>query len=215
MPKSFSVTDFTKDAILGVLQEFFSNENNAGEFLWRADIKQSKILIADKYTLNLEDVEKKPSIVVIRGAQSWGRRGIDQFQGWEGPNTGSRHTDIILGTFNCTCMSANGLEAESLADTVFAFFSFFKKVLRSKVPALQDLQGVALGEELVAVSDSKQDVSVVPVTISTAFQWSWLVEQRGKPVENVNVTTRESHGTTKNGQAFDKFLASARPKFVA
>jgi hypothetical protein len=215
MPKSFSITDYTKDAILGVLQEFFSIEKNAGEFLWHADIKQSKILIADKYTINLEDVEKKPSIVVIRGAQSWGRRGIDQLQGWEGPNTGSRHTDIVLGTFNCTCMSANGLEAESLADTVFAFFSFFRKALREKVHALQDLQGVSLGEELVAVTDSKHDVSVVPVTVSTAFQWSWLVQRQGKPVKDVVVTTRDSHGATSDGKAFDKFLASAAPKFVA
>lgn len=202
-----SLTDYAKDTILGILQEFFSIEKNVGtDFLYNRDLTASKVLIADKYTINLEDVEKKPAIVVMRGAQSWGRRGLDQFLKWEGPNTGRRHTDLVQGTFNCTCMSRQGLEAETIAHFVFGFFSFFKAPIRDAIKGVHDIQGVILGEELVAKTDSDNDVSVVPVTVSLLFQWSWLVEQKGPQFKDVAVCPR-----TTQPEAFTKFLQNAKP----
>ena len=204
------ITDYAKDAIIGVLQEFFAMEKNVGgDLLFNRDLAQSRILIADKYTINMEDVEKKPSIVVIRGAQSWGRRGIDQFQGWSGPNVGSKHTDLIQGSFNCTCMSRQGLEAEKIAFTVFGFFSFFKKVLRDIIKGMHDIQGIVLGEELVARTDSEVDISVVPVSVSLLFQWSWLVERVGPPFRDVSV-----NASIQGGERMTRFLRSARPALV-
>jgi hypothetical protein len=206
------ITDYAKDTILGVLQEFFSNEKNVGpDFLYNRNIPESKTLIADKYTINLEDIEKRPAIIVMRGAQSWGRRGLDQFLGWEGKNTGSRHTDLVQSTFNCTCMSRQGLEAETLAHFVFGFFSFFKKPLREGlIKGLHDIQGVILGEELVAKTDSDNDVSVVPVTISMLFQWKWLVEQRGPEFRDVTVCP-----SVGQADKVTKLLQCAKPPLVA
>lgn len=204
------LTDYAKDTILGILQEFFSVEKNVGQdYLFNRNMAESKVLIADKYTINLEEVEKRPAIVVMRGPQSWGRRGLDQFLQWEGPNTGRRHTDLVQGTFNITCMSRQGLEAETLAHCVFGFFSFFKGPIREAIQGVHDIQGVILGEELVARSDSDIDVSVVPVTVSLLFQWSWLVEQKGPPFRDVTVCPR-----TSQPEAFTKFLKTAKPPLV-
>ena len=203
----YGITDYAKDAVLSLLQEFFTNEKNAGEFLYNRDVSLSKILIADKYTINLEDVDKKPAIVVIRGAQAWGRRGIDQFLGWEGKNVGERRTDLVQGSFNCTCLSRQGLEAETLAHIVFSFFTYFKSVIRDGVKGIHDIQGVVLGEELSAKSDSDHDVSVVPVQLSLLLQWSWLLEQTGRPPFN-GVKVCPSY---KNGETVTRFLSTARP----
>lgn len=201
------ITDYAKDTVLALLQEFFSNEKNVGdEFLFNRDLTQSRVLIADKYTINLEDVAKKPSIVVIRGAQSWSRRGIDQHLSWEGPGVADRFTDLIMGSFNCTCMSAQGLEAESLAHATFAFFQFFRKVIRNKVKGVHDIASVVLGEEQAAVTDSQIPVSVVPVQISLLFQWTWKLEQAGPVLKDVDVNT-----AIKNGEDMTKFLKSAKP----
>lgn len=208
------ITDYAKDTIIGVLQEFFSIEKNVGaDYLFNRNLAESKVQIADKYTVNLEDVEKKPSMIVMRGAQRWGRRGLDQFLRQEGPNSGSRHTDLVQGTFNISCMSKQGLEAETLAHYVFGFFSFFKKALREEIKALHDIQGVDLGEELIAKSDSDHDVSVVPVTVSLLFQWSWLLEKRDEkkypPFRDVTVCS-----TTTKPEVVTKFLQSAKPPLV-
>jgi hypothetical protein len=206
----YGITDYAKDAVLSLLQEFFSVEKNAGPFLFNRDANLTKILIADKYTINLEDVEKKPSIVVMRGAQAWGRRGIDQFLGWEGKNVGERRTDLVQGAFNCTCMSRQGLEAENIGHMVFAFFTYFKSVLRDSVKGIHDIQGVVLGEEMIAKSDSDVEVSVVPVQLSLLLQWSWLLEQKGRP-EFHGVTINPSY---KNGETVTKFLRTAKPALV-
>ena len=206
----YGITDYAKDAVLSLLQEFFSKEKNAGEFLFNRDPSLSRILIADKYTINLEDGEKTPASVVMRGAQAWGRRGIDGFLGWEGKNVGERRTDLVQGAFNCTCMSRQGLEAENLAHVVFAFFTYFKSVLRDSVKGLHDIQGVVLGEELIAKSDSDVDVSVVPVQLSLLLQWSGLLEQTGRPPFN-GVTLNARY---KNGERLTKFLSTAKPALV-
>jgi hypothetical protein len=198
------ISDFAKDTVLSLLQEFFSIEKNVGaDLLYNREQSLSKISIVDKYTINLEEVDKRPAIVVIRGAQTWGRRGIGQFEGWTGPNTGEKFTDLVNGAVNCTCMSTNGLEAERIAWITFAFFQMFRRVIaRGK---LHDIQSVVLGEELAAQTDSKIDVSVVPVSLNLLFQWHWVLEQHGPPLGDVDVKVYQ-----KNGETFTKFLASAK-----
>lgn len=200
------ITDYAKDAILALLQEFFSNKKNVGpDLTFSQNPSDSKILIADKYTINLEDVEKKPAIVVIRGAQSWSNRGLDQFKSWEGPGIDDRFTALINGAFSCACMSKQGLEAESIAHAVFAFFQMFRRTIRKTIKGIHDIRSIQLGEELLAISDSDTDVSVVPVTLNMLFQWTWVLAQKGPKLRDVRVNQQ-----ARNGQIVTKFLESAK-----
>lgn len=201
------ISDFAKDTVLSLLQEFFSNEKNAGRLVFNQSPGQSAIMIADKYTVNLEDVEKKPAIVVIRGTIVPAERGLDSFLGWTGPNTGEVFTQMLQATVNCTCMSRKGLEAEEIAWKVFAFFGMFRRRLREQVKGLHDIKPVALGEELAAMTDSDIDVSVVPVTLSMQFQWKWVLEQKSPALGSVDVKTYSDRA-----EAFTKFLNRAKPK---
>lgn len=201
------ITDYAKDAILAALQEFFSNKKNVGpDLLFSQNAAESSILIADKYTINLKDVEKKAAIVVIRGAQAWSNRGLDQHKGWEGPGVADRFTDLVNGAFSCTCMSKQGLEAESIAHTVFTFFRMFRRTIRKTFKGIHDITSVQLGEELLAVSDSDVDVSVVPVTLNLSFQWTWKLEQVGPVLRDVKFNQQQ-----KNGQVFTRFMEKTKP----
>ena len=201
------ITDFAKDTILALLQEFFSNEENVpSEFLFNRDLSQSKILIAYKYTYNLEDVEKRPAIVVIRGAQSWARRGNDQFLGWKGNAQAEQFTDLINGSFSCTCMDREGLVAEQIGHVCFAFFQFFRRMLRDRRKGIHDVTSVVLGEELAAQTDSRIDVAVVPVQIGLMFQWKWELRQNAPVFRELDIRTRQ-----RNGEILTQFLKKAHP----
>ena len=203
------ISDFAKDTVLSLLQEFFSKESNVGaELLWNGDPKVSRISIVDKYTVNLEDVDKRPSIVVVRGAQSWARRSVGQFEGSVGPNVADKFTDLVNGGVTCTCLSTQGLEAERMAWTCFAFFQMFRRAIQ-KVKKVHDIQSVVLGEEMAAETDSKVVVSVVPVTLSLLFQWHWVLEQKGPPLQDLDVRP-----SIRNADMFTKLMQSATQKIA-
>jgi len=199
------ISDFAKDTVLSLLQEFFSKETNVGaELLYNGDPSISRIAIVDKYTVNLEDVDKRPSIVVVRGTQTWTRRGLGQFESSVGPNHADKFTDLVNGSVTCTCLSSQGLEAEKMAWFVFGFFQMFRKVIQ-KVTKIHDIQSIALGEEMAAETDSKAVVSVVPVSLSLLFNWSWTLEQRGPEFKDVDV-----RAYIKNAETFTQFMKSAK-----
>lgn len=203
------ISDFAKDTVLSLLQEFFSNEKNVGaELLWNGDPKASRISIVDKYTVNLEDVDKRPAIVVVRGTQTWMRRSVGQYEGQVGPNAADKFTDLVNGGVTCTCISSEGLEAERIAWICFGFFQMFRRVIQ-KVKKVHDVQSVALGEEMAAETDSKGVVAIVPVSLSLLFQWHWILEQKGPPLKDVDVRTYVS-----NADSFMKFMQSAKKKLA-
>lgn len=203
------ISDFAKDTVLSLLQEFFSKETNVGaDLLYNQDPTLSRIAIVDKYTFNLEEVDKRPMIVVVRGAQTWARHGLGQYEGQVGPNAADKFTDLVNGAVTCTCISTVGLEAEKMGWIAFAFFQMFRRAIQ-KVKKVHDIQAVALGEELAAETDSKVAVSVVPVTLSLLFQWHWVLEQQGPPLGNVDVKARIGSADT-----FTKFMQSAKKKIA-
>jgi hypothetical protein len=199
--RATDITNYAKDTILLALQEFFSNGSNAGDsFLFNPSLDQSKILIADKYTTNLEEVEKKPAIVVMRGAQSWTRRGIGQHLGRVGPGHADTFKDMINGSFTCLCMSKVGPEAEEIGHMAFVLFQMFRKAI-IKDTGVHDIQSVTLGEEIASVTDSKIDIAVVPVTLNLLITWDWKLEERGPVLREVNVDLRR-----KNAETLSRFL---------
>ena len=208
------ISDFAKDTVLSLLQEFFSKKVNVGEdFLFNPNPAESKILIADKYTVNLEEVAKRPAIVVIRGAQTWGNRGLGQFAGLEGRNTAETFTDLVQGVVNCTCLSKQGLEAERIGWNVFAFFQMFRRTIQNTTKGVHDIGAMVLGEELAAATDSGEELSVVPLSLNLTFQWRWALEERGPAFENLVVkpTVLDAETRRKNAEAIKNMLAGAKP----
>jgi hypothetical protein len=161
--------DRIKDYTLITLRSFFGGRP---DFTWEADENSTNIFIGDKYSINLEAVEKKPLISLQRGIIRWGDRHIGRFYGSD-LRTKDQYIARCLGSCILLCCSRVGLEAERIAQLVFHFFTMFSDKLRLK--GYYDIQAIALGEERIAKSNSDIDISIVPVTINCELVDTWSV----------------------------------------
>ena len=163
------ISDKVKDQVILVLRSFFADQP---KYTWLADSNETKVIIADKYSYELEAVEQRPIISVQRGAIRPFGRHIGHFRGSD-----LRAVDSFVEAFRVDfvvlCLSRVGLEAETLAQLVFQFIMRYRSKLREK--GFLDIKASSLGEERIAKSDSKIDISVVPVTISVEITDSWSV----------------------------------------
>jgi len=188
-------TDQVKDDILEFLQtlfgqeELYSNPTTGGmenKFLWNFDHTITKILITDQYPQNLEANEKRPWILVARAPIKWAKISNDQFLSYN-LRSGSRYyTDLLTTGFRINCFSRNGLEAEFLATLVFQGIQFFSQALREK-SHIFDVSSVSIGEESIVKSDSKIDLTVVPVDVAMTIQDKWMVQQDGTIVNSIGL----------------------------
>jgi len=176
---------------------FMDNENVGDDLSWDQDQEKSHITIVDKYVFNLEQVSTRPAIVANRGPQGWMKTsGFRQFQG-ENMRTGERtYLDLIKGTVTLSCFSKQGLEAEEIAGIVFEGFQTFRDVLRKLhqrgrlMPqhlGFFKVESSMMGEEALVKSDSRPDLSVVPVAIAATVQRRWSLRPNARKLRGINV----------------------------
>ena len=162
---------------LEFLQVMHSEDGPGTDRIWTEDPQQSEIMIVDKYTFNLDDVNVRPAIVANRGPQRWGNSsGISQLQEMD-PRTAKRiHTDLINGSVIFNCFAKDGIEAETIAGNVFDWFRVFRIPLRKS--GFFKIDSAMIGEEALVKSDSTPDLSVVPVQVNASIQVRWSIEPR-------------------------------------
>jgi len=165
------ISNRIKDFTILAMRSFFSNDP---EFTWEASENDTKIIISDKYAINLEAVEKKPAISVQRGVIRWAGRHLNKFLGSDF-RTKDHFIDRAICDIIILCLSRVGLEAETMGQKVWHMFTIFDNELREK--GVYNVNAVALGEERVAKSNSDIDISIVPVTINIEIVDNWTVVQ--------------------------------------
>ena len=162
--------EFAVQSVLSWLQEFF--QQHGGEFRWSPDEKLSRIQISDQHTVNLEQVEQKPSIVAnLKGVRPFKRHIGESVGGGLGQRT--RHSILCEAPIHFLCSSRVGAEAGFLAGTVFQFFEFFAPDM-ARFFRVQDVYADGFGEEVLTKMDSGQEVIVVPAPIRLYFPIGWL-----------------------------------------
>jgi len=187
-------TDVVKDTILKFLQQLFAQEhlygidgNLGNDFRWHLDDNQTKILIMDTNTENLEAVEKRPAIIISRAPIQWQKLAIDQRLSYDWQKDASTYSDLLASQLRINCFSRNGLEAELLATIVFQCTQFFSHELK-KLPGVFDVTSVSIGEEAIVSSDSQIELSVVPVIIGLYLNNTWRVTPDGITVGSFGLT---------------------------
>jgi len=184
------ITSFAKDIILAFLQDMFSQQDlydGKNDYLWSPDPEESKILIADGYTEDLEAAEMRPAIVLRRGPIRWLRRSIDQ-RAHVDFRTGARSfKDLLSSDLTAECLSRNGLEAELLADIVFQGIQLFASSVRTR--GAFDVDTVAIGPETLIQGDSQQELTAVPVGIQLLLQRDWTVSVDAALLEKFSTTS--------------------------
>ena len=188
-----------KNYALEVCQLMF-REGNPLRYVWDPDQEKSHILIVDKYSFNLDQVAQTPTIVANRGPQSWMRTsGFRQMQSIDMRTDRRTHTDMVQGSVVLSCFSRQGLEAEDIAGYLFEGFQQIRDVLRKiasrgiMVPThlgFFKVEANQMGEEALVKSNSRPDLSVVPVALSVMVQRRWAVTPRdGRKLKNVVIRT--------------------------
>jgi hypothetical protein len=182
-------TSLAKDLILKFLQDLFSEPelyDGKNDYLWKPSLADSKILIADAYTEDLEQMEKRPAIVLRRGGTGWMNTSLENRQ-FVSFKTGARtFKDLIHTDLTAECISRNGLESELLADLVFQGIKFFALQIRQRGAFWVD--SVTMGAETLIQSDSQQELSAVPVGVRLIFQHSWQVTPSAETLQKIEYT---------------------------
>jgi hypothetical protein len=167
---STRVQDKGVDAIILFLRELFKEHPT---LTYSDDIRASKLRITDIYSLRVEDPEKFPVLAVRRLRHTWTKRIIGRLKelSWK---TGS-HTqmDFISGGAVVQCISALGLEAEQLAQTVFNSIIMFKKDFAGN--GIMLIETAEMGEEQPIVVTSEIETVMVPVTVGYLYPVEWTI----------------------------------------
>lgn len=191
-----------KNYALETCQLLFGEGNPTG-FTWNPNQEKTEIMIVDKHSFNLDVVGTTPTIVANRGPQGWMRTsGFRQLQSLDLRTDRRTYTDLVRGGVILSCFSRHGLEAEDLAGYLFESFQVFRDVLRkiarqgTIVPhhlGFFKIEASNMGEEALVKSDSRTDISVVPVAIQASIQRRYAVAPReSRKLQKVNVRTSRS-----------------------
>lgn len=160
-----------KKVFLSFLQQYYKTEH--ATLIWNVDPRNTKIFIGDKYSLNPAIVERMPSIILSRGTMTWAQTSINQLQSQDSAiesDTPKKRTDLVRCSLTLQCTSKNGVEAESIANTVFLNLLGYKDQLR--VNGIHQILGVSMGEEVPVRGDVEPRLMAVPINIMFTVQSS-------------------------------------------
>ena len=189
-----------KNYALEVCQLLFADPANPTGLVWNIEEEKSQIRVCDKHAFNLDNVGTNPAIVANRGPQAWAKTsGFRQMQAMDMRTDTRTYIDLVRGSVILSCFSRQGLEAEDLAGFLFESFQVFRDVLRKIarrgiiVPhhlGFFRIEASSMGEEALVKSDSRPDISVVPVAIQATVQRRYSVEPtNSKKLQNIEVRT--------------------------
>jgi len=174
-----------KNFALEICQLLFY-EGNPLRYCWLPDQEKTEITIVDKYAFNLDQVGVRPAIVANRGPIGWANSsGFRQMQSMNMRTDERTYTDLAVGGVVLSCFSQQGLEAEDIAGYIWESFKALRDVLRKlgKQGSIAPhhlgyfrIDATNMGEEALIKSDSRPDISVVPVQISAQVQRRWSVK---------------------------------------
>ena len=185
-----------KYIFISFCQYFFAQHT---KFKWTSDLKTTKLVIADKNAVELEIVEKRPAIIVSRGASAWtninaGQRGFEDSLPMGGTSTlhgppdtadtikNNIFTDLLQGTVTFHVLSKSGIQAEEIASELFVSLTAYKADLRKK--GIHKVTSLSFGEEQMLRSNASIEYSTVPINIGFLMQKTL---RRGETANNCKV----------------------------
>jgi hypothetical protein len=176
-----------KTVLLRFIQDAFAQTDlvdGQNRFLWNEDETQSKIIIADTYTEELENMEGRPAIILTRGSMNFMNIGMNQMVNRDPRNGTMTFQDNLKTSVNINCFSKNGAEAEELACIVFFGVQAFAEELKRR--GIFEINSLSIGEEALIEFDSASNLVAVPVQIGMYIFDKWVVQN----TENDNAKVR-------------------------
>lgn len=162
-----------KHTFLTFAQALFAQHS---KYTWDVDPTKTKVLIVDKYALDLKVIEKKRSIVLSRGSYGYSNLTFNYLAGGEHETLmdrtliGDHYTDMIRGSVTYSCLAQNGMVAEELAHLLFVNLAGRRDQFKKN--GISKLTNINIGEETVLKSDSNVSLASVPIYVQFDTQKS-------------------------------------------
>jgi len=192
-----------KSLMIEFLRECFENLADFDQFKFDEDQKCSKINILDKLTFNLDEVDKKPAIVVHRGGVQYGKIGRDQrlketrlqnreIDELEGSTI---KTGLLRGSLVIQCYGkGQTLQAELLGESVFELITDMEDALRQI--GFFECYATGIGEEIPVKQGSKITYIMVPVSVQFSMQRTWSITPTNlRKIRNIVLDRLNANGT--------------------
>jgi hypothetical protein len=139
--------------------------------------KDSKLVIADTYSDELQATEPRPMIIASRGDFGFLKHGIGAKE-----NTVSflgakkKYADMTEMPVILNCLSRRDIESEDLAWAVTGIFRYFKEEIRRRVN-VQKLSDPRVGAPIVVKADSQLDLFLTPISLMVHQASRWEVKK--------------------------------------
>lgn len=179
---------FVKDVYLTFLRDFFGQmpaRDGLFHFTGNED-PTSELHITDQAAVQKTILEKRPSLILQRGALGWASLGLDQLKDLGVQDGREVHSDLLSGTMTIHCISRVGLEAERLAWNVLFAIKSLKAEMQKRGIFEVGREG-QLGTETPpgALVGGDVDTHTVDVPVYSPFyvQITWSV----KPVKETKL----------------------------
>lgn len=170
-----------KYIFLNFAQTYFGEEHN--RFVWNADPVLSKIIIADKFAVDLGVAVQRPSIILSRGSAGWTysvRGQVGNINPLYSGNFkfgalrpaiddnrihGTEYTDLYAGSVSYNCISKQGVEAEEIANKLFIALTAHKRDFGSV--GIFKFTGLQISDERLL--RHRGDTELFGVTVDVSF----------------------------------------------
>ncbi|MEM5810442.1 MAG: hypothetical protein QXP66_00905 [Candidatus Aenigmatarchaeota archaeon] len=146
-----------------------------------------KILILNQFPNNIEDIEKKPSIIITRGQFSWRNSSINRLFNRQYNITTS--VEFLSGGARFSVLSHSFAEAEDIASYIFSIFMIFRQQLN--LEKFLKIESVILGATAPRTLASGHSVMECPVDVSITTAIMWTMEPKGPLLEVVTIDLTE------------------------
>ena len=168
-----------------------------GAYRWTQDPLSTDIVVQGEGTVKREVVEKRPAIIVQRGASAWGNVSMDQFKEFDFTTGRRTHTDLVSGVMTYNCLSREGLEAGRIAwIACYATRALKRSLMKAGLHRVgEELQIGAESPPGAFVSGDPGEILIVSVSVPFWFQDTWSVEPVDKTLLNeISLAVRSEAG---------------------
>jgi len=192
------LTDIIKDSILKILRDIFSNHP---EFKFDIDPLKSQITICDSYAASLEDVEKRPLIVLMRPTLSIAEvGGTSHFVNMK---KGMKQMTLSIGTtIEINCVAKSGIVAERLASYVALIFIVNKDLLRRY--GFHKIQSISISGEMPQAFSEREEKVIVSVSIQTILMLNFIIEPKTLEIKEVGIEIHAKPSMEEEPSFIDK-----------
>lgn len=197
-PSSIDTTGFSPIIITGILvqllRQFFSSRDQIlnpvlKDNVWSPDLNSTGILIESVTKLKIEDLERRPAILVKRNAHkamqnmiAYGEEAADLKR----PGEGITYNQVWVGSSTIFGIGRNAAEAEVLAEEASGSLRQYAPLIRGDFSFLR-FSVLEIGP--AGKLQESQEHFAVPVTFGYGYWERWTVAQESPVVMKFEVKT--------------------------